>query len=102
MFKPMEERVATPDVPDLSRPSLQALSYLLRHRELWPRGFKWDYASRSRCADGLGERMWGTKPNYWVRRNLWIFDNVFAYLLGRRTPTGVANAIDRYLTKHEA
>ena len=28
---------------DLSKPSLHALSYALRHPDTWPEGFVWDY-----------------------------------------------------------
>lgn len=46
---------------DLSTPSLKALSYLLRHRELWPKGFRWNYGNCKTCAIGLADELWGFK-----------------------------------------
>jgi hypothetical protein len=43
---------------DLSKPSLEALSYLLRHREMWPAGFEWDCTYCDQCAMGLADRLW--------------------------------------------
>lgn len=43
---------------DLSRPSLRGLSYLLRHKELWPVGFEWDFGNCDRCAMGLAFSIW--------------------------------------------
>lgn len=47
----------TPAV-DLSRPSLPALVWVLRHREIWPPRFKWDYTDCYSCAMGLAWRLW--------------------------------------------
>lgn len=43
---------------DLNKPSLQALSYYLRHEELWPAGFIWRYNSCNSCAMGLAAALW--------------------------------------------
>ena len=43
---------------DLSKPSLEALSHLLRHREMWPQGFTWNYSVCDKCAMGLARVMW--------------------------------------------
>src|SRR6267142_7011490 len=43
---------------DLSKPSLKALSHLLRHREMWPQGFIWNYSMCDQCAMGLARAMW--------------------------------------------
>ena len=43
---------------DLSKPSLQALSHILRHKELWPKDFNWDYGNCESCAMGLAARLW--------------------------------------------
>ncbi len=43
---------------DLSKPSLTALSYLLRHQEKWPLGFRWDYSYCDQCAMGLARTLW--------------------------------------------
>jgi hypothetical protein len=44
--------------PDLDKPSLRGLNLVLRHRELWPVGFEWDYRSCPNCAMGLAQRLW--------------------------------------------
>ena len=49
---------ARPVAPDLSRPSLEALAYILRNRHLWPSGFVFSYNSCSQCAMGLARRAW--------------------------------------------
>ncbi len=50
------------ELPDLSQPSLAGLSYLLRHPEMWPQGFKWDYAYSNTCAMGLTIEVWEPWP----------------------------------------
>jgi hypothetical protein len=42
----------------LDQPSIKALSHILRNRNLWPQGFKWDYDHCSSCAMGLAARLW--------------------------------------------
>ena len=44
-------------------PSLERLSYLLRHQELWPKGFSWHYSDCDRCAIGLTVAFWKLNPN---------------------------------------
>lgn len=48
---------------DYSQPSLQRLSYLLRHKELWPEGFTWDFSDCSKCAMGLALAVWNLRPS---------------------------------------
>jgi hypothetical protein len=43
---------------DLDKPSLVGLSYALRHPELWPPNFYWNYESCSQCAMGLAHALW--------------------------------------------
>jgi hypothetical protein len=43
-------------------PSLENLSYILRHREWWPEGFQWDYRYTDCCAIGLSKELWGIDP----------------------------------------
>jgi hypothetical protein len=43
---------------DLDFPSAKGLAYVLRHRELWPAGFTWDYGYCDTCAIGLASRLW--------------------------------------------
>lgn len=59
--------VATPTIPDLSRPSLQALSYALRHRETWPADFRlkgWYFPIHEECAMGLANTLWNLNPTF--------------------------------------
>jgi hypothetical protein len=44
--------------PDLSKPSPAALAYILRHKELWPPGFEFDYSDCCYCAMGLADQLW--------------------------------------------
>lgn len=45
-------------------PTLATLSYALRHPELWPAGFKWNYDLCQSCAIGLVFRMWPDSDDY--------------------------------------
>lgn len=48
----------------LDKPSLENLSYVLRHPETWPEGFIWNYAHCSQCAMGLAYELWNiAKPD---------------------------------------
>lgn len=47
-----------PPVVDLSKPSVLGLAYLLRHRELWPTDFVFDFADCPTCAMGLAVKFW--------------------------------------------
>lgn len=104
-------------LPDLERPTLENLSWLLRHQEAWPPGFRWAYAHPDGCAIGLATRQWGgpvgfitlRDAEYWMRRTfkLWLDDFVddvfFNYARKRKTrmirvrPEQIATEIDRYL-----
>ena len=46
-----------------NEPSLSALSFVLRHKELWPDGFEWNYRSCDHCAMGLAKIMWPQHVN---------------------------------------
>lgn len=54
------------DYVDLSKPSIAGLAYALRHREIWPKGFKWDFPQPDGCAIGLGGRLWGFHGSQWL------------------------------------
>lgn len=92
------------------------LSHLLRHRELWPAGFRWNYGMHMTCAIGLAQRRWYLSDCSMATlgRKLDIPEKVayaiFIYLrpcsasllgYGVRfeeiTPEHVADAIDAYL-----
>ncbi len=47
---------------DLDKPSLHALSYVLRHPDLWPAGFSWNYNWCHQCAMGLAHQLWKSFP----------------------------------------
>lgn len=64
--------IEPPARPDLSTPSLEGIAYILRHRELWPAGFQWQWASvynpddcwnRIVCGCGLGLALKRWTPN---------------------------------------
>src|SRR6266576_1609339 len=42
----------------MDQPSLERLAYLLRHKDLWPKGFKWNFCMCERCAMGLAIAFW--------------------------------------------
>jgi hypothetical protein len=103
-------------------PSLENLSYVLRHQELWPEGFVWNYAHAGSCAIGLckklyychteelDERLYGNYPTAWDK----IFassgdetEPVFGFIplwerklhMDEITPEIVADRIDNWLAK---
>lgn len=96
---------------DLGKPSLEALSFMLRHREMWPAGFEWRWAKCETCAMGLACRLW-TKIESPNTENIGDVLNIHQrdakYLFTRipdthRTsdavsPDSVADQIDAYLT----
>lgn len=100
---------------DLSKPSLEALSFLLRHRELWPKGFEWGYGECVSCAMGLAVSLWSIyrKDSYGdtVRKALHVteekkeqFNDIFYFAGSRRgvnliIPEMVADDIDAYLAR---
>jgi hypothetical protein len=51
----------------VNRPTIGALSFALRHKELWPADFHWDYTRCETCAMGLARRMW---PQHVAEANL--------------------------------
>lgn len=48
----------------LDKPSLENLSYCLRHPETWPSGFHWDFKQCSTCAMGLARALWDEKIRF--------------------------------------
>lgn len=42
----------------IDKPSLENLSYALRHPETWPKGFVWDFGKCDSCAMGLAHELW--------------------------------------------
>ncbi len=105
----------------LNTPSLERLSYLLRHRELWPKGFEWDFPRCDSCAMGLAIAMWHLTPitrksreeyyNDWYlaisqnfdldSKTMRMFCSPSGYEVSKYTitPEMVADKIDAYLAK---
>lgn len=58
--------------PDLSKPTLEAMAYILRHREEWPKGHKWAYTTtldKTKCGT-IGCAMgiaWATWPSAYAQ-----------------------------------
>lgn len=105
----------------LDQPSLKNLSYILRHKELWPEGFEWSYEKCPTCAMGLAAALWGvidTKAVPVTPQMATYFDipakiadrvfggknieSVFGvYWYHQITPEMVADKIDEYLAGRE-
>ena len=116
-FQPLG--IPSSTAPDLTKPSLAGLSYLLRHKKLWPEGFDWDYCNYETCAIGLCFRTWnmgkGKQLNELNENDIYkrfnkvfgmpyavvetIFFGLFLLSSRRPGPITVANAIDVYLAK---
>jgi hypothetical protein len=96
-------------------PSLRNLAYVLRHEELWPTGFTWNYRYTDCCGMGISQLLWGVdvgclpdvytyfrgdlvynlfcKPLSWFKMP---FRTYHARMVAV-TPEMVADRIDRYL-----
>lgn len=102
------------DVMPTDKPTLESLSYLLRHEEMWPAGFKWNFGHCDTCAMGMIVRLVGGRPEeadrheieQTVDKTLGISRTERSYLFDRRaiedlggnaTPTQIADRIDAYL-----
>lgn len=48
---------------DITKPSLANLAYVLRHEEVWPKKFKWNFGNPEKCAMGLAAKLWGGSSN---------------------------------------
>ena len=55
-------RTETEKLFALDKPSLENLSYCLRHPETWPESFFWDYSHCDQCAMGLAHELWSSIP----------------------------------------
>lgn len=100
--------------PDLSKPSLEGLSWLLRHL---PEDHEWNFSEVGGpnhyecgsfgCAYGLMLAVWGkSKHPFWKRLGITDKTEEFFFLHGRYavpdayvTPTMVADRIDTYLAE---
>jgi hypothetical protein len=93
--------------PDLSVPSYVALSYALRHKETWPKGFTWNYRYCSGCALGLAVGLWPRNVKFAYSLPTSVYAEVRAPLrwysawvptLNIR-PEHVADALDTWIAK---
>lgn len=50
--------------PDLTKPSIKGLIYILRNQKEWPEDFEWDFSSHQTCALGLINWKWGNEDRY--------------------------------------
>lgn len=83
---------------DLSKPSLHALSYALRHPDTWPKGFVWGYQHCDNCAMGLAHGLWNQIPatlprnaaSYMAREFAMPFEAANSIFMGK-TNRGDAN-----------
>lgn len=82
------------EAPDLSKSSLPNLSYLLRHRELWPAGFVWNYKYGDNCAIGLNFKTWNCFPKDLARQV-----KTFYLQPSDSSPEHIADLIDEYVAK---
>jgi len=96
--------------PDLSMPTLEGLSWLLRHKEAWPQGFEWDYGDCEHCAMGFACQLWDSVHFPCTYEMASIFDmsprqamDIFVWLRPgfeeHITPEHVAAAIDTHLAR---
>jgi hypothetical protein len=103
------------DIISLDKPSLQGLSYILRHKELWPEGFVWDFSFPQSCALGLAQKIWPTpqelRPQITfpcmdaetmfcltsTEANDIFFESIRGIFYRDITPTQVADRIDNFL-----
>lgn len=105
---------AAPEVN--TQPSLAHLSHVLRHQELWPLGFEWDYDDCRRCAMALAHDLYEAVRTPCLIEMGRVFElphrvawTIFiqCYELLRLpapedvTPEHVASAIDSYLATKE-
>lgn len=111
---------ATEIKPDLSKPSLAGLAWLLRHPGEWQKGHLWDFkvplrlgkCGTSGCAIGVGRLQWGhntyTRFHDGLPKNValifysygdWPLKTYGAAFSAEVTPLMVADAIDRYLAE---
>src|SRR5271166_4191473 len=83
--------------------TLAGLAVALRHKELWPTDFKWNYDNCSTCAMGLAIRLFGFRPSMKVLFSIPSGDvtEIFADRKGKRsediTPEEIADRIEKCL-----
>lgn len=95
---------------DVGKPELHVLSYALRHRDVWPEGFVWDFGDCDKCAMGLVDELWvlfdGSITTIFEMRGadairLFCSDGYPGIPAKDVTPEMVADKIDAYLANAE-
>lgn len=97
-----------PVAPDMTKFSWEGLAYLLRHKEMWPRNFHWNYryglsldymGHYEGCAIGLMSLRWqrSTGMFFTVLWALIFHSRIFAKGSPFTTPGEVADRIDAML-----
>lgn len=102
-----------------TEPSLKNLAYVLRHKELWPEDFVWDYSRPESCGIGMCRLLYRLDPTIvddrldedsankifmsWMGEKKYLF-GLFKYPVHMRTeditPEVVADRIDCWLAAH--
>ena len=92
--------------PDLSKPTLEGLSWLLRHKEAWPPTHVWDFHQEASCAIGIARGHWGYDairriPGCTVLAMVRLFSQLQYLPVQDKdvTPEMVADRIDAYLRR---
>ena len=91
-------------IPDLTHSSLEGLAYILRHKNLWPKNFSWEFSDCERCAIGLATKIWpGSYSNYMDMIRHFDLEPASAFCIFIKgtspevTPESVAHRIEKYL-----
>ncbi len=102
---PFDNTTALVEAPDLTTPSLAALSYVLRHKEAWPPGHRWDYTHCRTCAVGIYKTLWPEAEYLRSVIGIYEYTRTFCHHAYRPirdpdvTPTMVADRIDAVLAR---
>jgi len=108
-----QDQEVTDSEIDLSKPSMRALSYILRHEQTWPDNFKFNYYFCEKCAMGLAHLIWPThifEPTtkfVGPALGLSLDEARSTFLFGgstrnSREPESVARELDSIRHRHEA
>jgi hypothetical protein len=91
------------------REGLRKMAHLLRHAELWPKGFSWRYSKCERCAIGLANSLWPQTSTHVFEKDFEMGSRQghlltigMNHVIGKSgmdsvSPEDVADSIDRYL-----
>lgn len=103
-----------PNAPDLTRPSLEGLAWVLENPQAWPRGWTWDFANievhhscgTAGCAIGIARYTWPRLRRLLVSTSDSAFGGAYSDMLlifevgsndSRVTPAVVAGRIRDHL-----